>query len=355
VTKTVPLPNATDYLRAHGSLDVLIGMVETAAIVKNRPEKVGAAIPIVIISGFLGAGKTTLMRHLLTDPNGLRIAVLVNDLSALNIDAELIREVSGDTTELQNGCICCSLSGTAARSLIKISEREKKPDIILVECSGVTDPWPVAQVISAIPGIYLDSIVTVVDAADVEWTQADISAVINPLNLNQILAADLILLNKTDLVLDPVLEHTVGWIKKVSPRAQVLRVQGCAVPRSIIFANSRTREEVLQKPVLNKSEGFSSAFLTFDHPISRADLEKKIETLPDGILRIKGYVQLVDTEHRMVLQAVGRRWRWHRAEKDGNENCLVVIGLSSAMTPQGLNQHFFGAGLRVTELAGAQD
>lgn len=343
------LPPVADYRRAHETLDVLIGMVEASALVRQRSSRPQVCIPVVIVAGSLGAGKTTLLRHVLRTRNDQRIAVLVNDVASLNIDADLIREVSADTTELANGCVCCSISGSMAKSLVDIVERTERPDVILLECSGVSDPWPIAQVIGTIPDVELDSIITVVDAG---------LAISGDLKANQIRAADLVLLNKWDLVTAAEASALTARIASISPRSQVLRTRECAVPASVVFGHTRMAacDVSATGPVVAEADSFSTAVLVAGGPVDRTALERCIEGLPDGVLRVKGFVELRDdTGGPKLFQAVGRRWRWHEAPPTQNAGHLVVIGRDDCVRSEHVLQHFLSVGFSVPAVGQVPD
>lgn len=335
--------NATpaELRRALDSVDFLSGLVEVAALNRDRRDTRGSALPVVVVSGFLGAGKTTLMRHLLTADHGMKIAALVNDFAALNIDAALIANVTGDTTALDNGCICCSLSGGVARALCEITERDVPVDAVLVEASGVSDPAGIAHVANAVDGISLDCIVTVVDAAEIaekaEWSE---------LLKRQVAPANLVLLNKTDLISKHEVDAIAARLGRLAPRAQILRTSHCAVPPVVIF-------EAASTPALDGTEhsnhhdhGFTTMLFCAEQPIERADIEVLLNDMPSGILRLKGFVRLVEApEKPMLLQAVGCRWGWHEAPTTTGASKLVVIGDAAAIDRDAIQRCFAEIGL----------
>jgi G3E family GTPase len=331
---------AEEYARARDTLDFLVGMVEAEAFTRRLQRTQDRGVPTAVIAGFLGAGKTTLMRHLLTASHGLRIAALVNDFAALNVDAALIADVSGDTVSLANGCICCSQSGGTARALADIVERQEQPHFILIETSGVADPWALAQVTCAVPGISLDCVLTVVDAANCAPDPA-----VEFLLRRQVSAADIVLLNKTDLASEQETVTAAQWIAGLAPKAQILRTIGCAVPPFLIFdqAAPRTGMDGDGGRTADKDSSFASIVLA----APRSAIEQCLAGLPDGIFRAKGFLRLTDNRGQPeLLQAVGRRWSWEIAAESGPECRLVVIGLADVVNGGEIAAQFAPAGLR---------
>lgn len=333
--------------RALDEADFFAGLVEAAALNRQRTVARSGTLPVVIVTGFLGAGKTTLMRHLLTAGHGMKIAAMVNDFAALNIDAALISDVSDDTTALANGCICCSLSGGVARGLAEIAARPDAVDAVLVEASGVSDPAGIAQVAATVDGISLDCIVTVVDGAEApragDW---------DSLLARQVGPANLVLLNKTDLVGPADLEALEQRLSKLAPQAQILRTVDCAVPPVVIFESASPPKPVTETSPPLADHGFRTLALTANHPIERNLFEDALKHLPDGIVRIKGFVRFAGAhEAPLLFQCVGRRWTWHTAPDPSLETRLVVIGHSGVMTAQNTLDHFKQLGMEPTYLA----
>ncbi|MCI4428172.1 MAG: GTP-binding protein, partial [Burkholderiales bacterium] len=122
-------------------------------------------IPFTVIGGFLGAGKTTLLNHWLSNAGGQRLAVLVNDFGALNIDAMLIEANHGDTVALSNGCVCCQIGDDLSLALMQVLDSGRRFDAVIVEASGVSDPWRIAQFGRADPRLQLDGVIVLVDAS----------------------------------------------------------------------------------------------------------------------------------------------------------------------------------------------
>jgi G3E family GTPase len=171
-------------------------------------------IPFTVIGGFLGAGKTTLLNQLLRDAGERRLAVLVNDFGALNIDAALVQARAGAMVRLENGCVCCSVGGDFIAALALLRDGPDPPEHVVVEASGVADPGAIV-VLGDMPGYRRDAAVVVADAETVR-ARAEHEATRHQV-IGQLRAADLLVLNKTDLVSRAALEATRAWLRAGRP------------------------------------------------------------------------------------------------------------------------------------------
>jgi G3E family GTPase len=185
-------------------------------------------IPVTVLTGYLGAGKTTLLNRILTEDHGKKFAVIVNEFGEIGIDNELVVDADEEVFEMNNGCICCTVRGDLIRIIEGLMRRKGKFDAILVETTGLADPSPVAQTFFVDADVQketrLDAIVTVADAKFLSARLKDA-----PEAKNQIVFADVILLNKTDLVSRAELEEIEARIRGLNPYAKLHRTQKCDI------------------------------------------------------------------------------------------------------------------------------
>jgi len=191
-------------------------------------------IPVTVLTGYLGAGKTTLLNRILTEDHGKKFAVIVNEFGEIGIDNDLVVDSDEEVFEMNNGCICCTVRGDLIRIIEGLMRRKGKFDAILVETTGLADPAPVAQTFFVDADVQnqtrLDAIVTVTDAKFLAARLKDA-----PEAKNQIAFADVILLNKTDLVTPDELEEIEARIRGLNPYAKLHRTQKCDVPLDAVL------------------------------------------------------------------------------------------------------------------------
>ena len=189
---------------------------------------VSEKIPVTVLTGYLGAGKTTLLNRILSEPHGKRYAVIVNEFGEIGIDNELIVGADEEVFEMNNGCICCTVRGDLIRIMEGLMRRKGKFDAIIVETTGLADPAPVSQTFFVDEDVQksarLDAVVTVADA---KWLSARLRDA--PEAKNQIAFADVIILNKTDLVSSDELREVEARIRAINPYAKLHRAQKCNV------------------------------------------------------------------------------------------------------------------------------
>ncbi len=337
-------------------------------------------IQLTVIGGFLGAGKTTLLNRLLRDAGDRRLAVLVNDFGAINVDAELVEAQAGEMVTLTNGCICCSVGGDFIGELALLRERRDPPRHVVVEASGVADPGAIVA-LGGLPGYRKDAAVVVVDAETVRDNAAH--EVIGHQIVGQLRAADLLVLNKTDLVDAERLAGTRAWLRELcGPSTAIIDAAFGEVPVDVVLGSdtgaraggptgvrstSHSRgadgggEHVAPARGPNDAheghEGhdhggeahdaherhpsFQTWSWTSPHPVSGAGLVEALEALPDGIVRAKGFLHLrEDAATRYVLQVVGRRYSIEADRAWGAQqpaSRIVVIGLPGTIDEHALD------------------
>lgn len=318
-------------------------------------------LPLTVIGGFLGAGKTTLLNAWLRQAQGQRIAVLVNDFGALNIDAELISAASGDTIALSNGCVCCQIGDDLSRALLQILASGTPFDAIVVEASGVSDPWRIAQLGLADPGLSLGGVIVLVDTAAVLGHLQD--PLLADTMERQLQAADLIVLNKVDTVSADVLGQVRARISATCGKTAQFETTQAQVPIALLgalvlpsgaaaFAGSPAHPcgPGCAHPVHTHGGGFPAP----DHGglfqgwscqpqriFSAPALRNWLSDPPPGLLRLKGVLRTGEVEWT-ELQFAGKHVSLRRGDAPKSGAAVVAIGLRGRL-PMGALATFFGA------------
>ncbi len=300
------------------------------------------SLPFTVIGGYLGAGKTTLLNHLLADAGGLRVAVLVNDFGSVNIDVDLIRSHDGETINLANGCMCCMLVNGFVTAIGQIRRRARDFDHIVIEASGVADPGKIAQY-GQMYELPLDGIIVMADAEQVR-TQA-VNKYVGDTVQRQFTQADLILLNKTDIVSAGEIESLRGWLAGLAPGAPVIETVRSEVPLAVLLGVHAGRVTARADALTSAPTGHTDAYETWSlervFPVSRQAVDRFASGLGEGIYRAKGFVSLQeDPARRYVYQQVGRRWSLEPGadwEGEARRTRIVVIGHRGAASTAGLN------------------
>ena len=243
-------------------------------------------VPILLVAGFLGAGKTTVLNHILANAEGRRIAAVVNDFGTINIDAELIADSSEGVVSLANGCICCSLEGDLLRTLAGILRRNPRPDYIVIETSGVADPADIVRNLMD-PVIWkeapLETVLCVIDST------TPVAKLDDPLLRSQLRTADVAALSKTDLVDEPGRERTRGAVRAVRPTAVVVDAPHGQVPAALLFPEDPDHPPAQRdsRPRRPTSDRFETLSWTSDRPLSLPRLQNAIGRLAPKLARAK--------------------------------------------------------------------
>lgn len=265
-------------------------------------------VPVLLVTGFLGAGKTTVVNHLLAHAEGRRIAAVVNDFGAINIDAELIAGASDGVVSLSNGCICCSLEGDLLRTLAALLRRDPQPEFIVIETSGIADPADIVRNLMD-PMIWreapLETVLCVVDATTAPAAFKD-----DALLRSQLRAADVIALSKEDLVDAATSEQLRAAIRALHPATVVVDAPHGEVPTALLFPvdvdrTPMPREVSPRRPLADRFETLS---WISEHPIVLRRLQQAIGRLAPRLVRAKGLFETVEQPGRLtVFQLAGGR------------------------------------------------
>ena len=326
-----------------------------------------ARVPCTIVTGFLGAGKTTLIRHVLANAQGRRLAVIVNEFGDIGIDGEILKGC-GDAAcpednivELANGCLCCTVADEFVPALDKILSRRPAIEHIVIETSGLALPKPLVQAFHwpAIKSrVTVDGVVAVVDGLAIAngRVAADLDALarqraadpslehddpVEEVFEDQIACADLVVLNKRDLLDAAGIDRAIAKVAGVLPRAvKIVSVaDGKVDPAALLGLGVGTEDDIENRRTRHDAEAthdhddFDSFVVPLPEIIDPADLAQRVTAVADthNVLRVKGFAAVADKPMRLLVQAVGARVThhydrpWNASEARAGQ--LVVIGL----------------------------
>jgi G3E family GTPase len=285
-------------------------------------------LPVTVVTGFLGSGKTTLVNHILSNRAGVKAAVLVNELGEIGIDNDLIVAADGGMIELANGCICCSTNSDFIDGIVRILSRPETIDHLLVETTGVADPLPVAQTLlrpEFRDTLRLDAIVAVADAEHLSPDHFDSTAA-----RQQLRHADVILVNKCDRVGEQALGGVEARIRTLNAEARMIRTTRSAAPLPMILDvelfDSASSDEDHHHHTHLADDGFVSLSFESDRPFSVTRFQAFLDERPPGLFRGKGFLHLAETGERYVFHLVGGRFTLEKDRGSIGMNRLVLIG-----------------------------
>ncbi len=259
-------------------------------------------LPITIIGGYLGAGKTTLVNHLLRNADGLRLAVLVNEFGALPIDGDLIESQSGNVISIAGGCVCCSYGNDLVIALQDLAAMDAPIDHVLLEASGVAMPGAIAATVSLIAPFALDGIVVLADAETIVTSAAD--RYMGDTITAQLAEADLVILNKTDLVSEAVLADTTRLVASIAQRARVVTATRTALPPAVVLESFLGRDRPATAARQHDTANYATVALPCPEPVDAQAFADAL--IADGYIRAKGFVTTADGT-LVTVQIVGTR------------------------------------------------
>ncbi|MFZ5739439.1 MAG: CobW family GTP-binding protein [Pseudomonadota bacterium] len=293
-----------------------------------------ATIPVTVIGGFLGAGKTTFVNYLLRS-GGPRTAVLVNDFGEVNVDATLIASHDGTTMTLTNGCICCSIGTSFIDTMCRVLDAAVPFERIVIEASGVGDPWKIAEIALIEPSLRLDQVIVLADASRIAQLIDD--ARVGDTVRGQFGRCAVVLLNKTDLVDAEALTVARAAVRSLRPDVRIVETAQGAMPTlaelETAASSSGFRADAVDAAAIDHGTTFKSWAYRRAGQFDRNRLTCAVDKLPPQLLRLKGSCRLAGEDDVKVFQMVDSVWSLSPADAEPAEPGIVLVGVGTADLP----------------------
>jgi G3E family GTPase len=309
-------------------------------------------IPVTVLTGYLGSGKTTLLNRILSEQHGQKLAVIVNEIGKIGIDNQLIVNVKEEIMEMTNGCLCCTVREdllVALKNLLKTKEEGKGEfEGLIIETTGLANPGPIIQTFFLDPVIQnayeINGVVTVVDGYHIEkHLKKGLEA------QEQIAFADIVLLNKADLISNDEVQNITNQLQSINPTADILPTENCAVSieKLLHIHTFQIQEKINTRPyVANHLAGIKSFVLREERPLDMQKINEwitaVIQELGEYLYRYKGILNVEGIDKRIVFQGVHTLFAatYDREWREGEQRVSEIVMIGKDLNKEWFETHF---------------